>query len=51
VIVKGGPTTAIVYVYNDNTDDSDTELQAALNPNSGKPYGTSHITFCFDKKG
>ena len=51
VIVKGGPTSSIVYVYGDTTDDWDTNLQAALNPNNGKPYGVSHIEFCFDKKG
>ena len=50
VIVKGGPTSSIVYIYGDATDDWDTNLQAAWNPNSGKPYGVSHITFCFDKK-
>ena len=49
VIVKGGPNSAIVYVYGDTTDDSDTELQAPLNKD--KPYGVSHIEFCFDKKG
>ena len=48
VIVKGGPTSAIVYVYGDTTDDWDTNLQAALN--GSKPYGVSHIQFCFDKK-
>ena len=48
VIVKGGPTSAIVYVYGDPADDWDTNLQAALNKT--KPYGVSHINFCFDKK-
>ena len=48
VIVKGGPDTAIVYVYGDTTDDSDTNLQAAWNKKSA--YGVSHIDFCFDKK-
>jgi hypothetical protein len=51
VIVKGGPDSSIIYVYNDAGDDWDTDLEAALNSKNGKPYGTSHITFCFDKKG
>ncbi len=51
VIVKGGPTSSVVYIYGQDTDDSDTNLQAAWNDNSDKPYGVSHITFCFDKKG
>ena len=50
VIVKGGPTASVVYIYGDPADDWDTNLQAAWNPNSGKPYGVSHISFCFDKK-
>ena len=50
VIVKGGPYASIVYFYNQDTDDWDTNLQADWNDNSGKPYGVSHITFCFDKK-
>ena len=51
VIVKGGPTSSIVYLYSDPGDDWDTNLQAALNPNNDKRYGLSHIQFCFDKKG
>jgi hypothetical protein len=50
VIVKGGPTSSVVYFYADTTDDWDTNLQADINPNNDKPYGVSHITFCFDKK-
>lgn len=49
VIVKGGPSSATVYIYSDAGDDSDTNLQAPLN--GDKPYGVSHINFCFDKKG
>jgi hypothetical protein len=48
VIVKGGPT-AMLYFY-DKWDDADTNLRAPINPNNGKPYGISHVSFCFDPK-
>jgi hypothetical protein len=48
VIVKGGPN-AISYSY-DTFDDWDTRLTAPKNPNNGKYYGISHISFCFDDK-
>ena len=55
VIVKGGPN-AEVYSYPDAADglnyfDWDSGLTAPINPNNGKPYGLSHISFCFDPKG
>ncbi len=50
VIVKGGPN-AEVYLYTDPGDDSDQGLTAPINPNNGKFYGVSHISFCFDPKG
>ena len=48
VIVKGGPN-AILYSY-DVWDDWDTDLTAPVNPKSGKYYGISHVSFCFDPK-
>jgi hypothetical protein len=54
VIVKGGPN-AEVYSYPDAADglnyyDTDSGLTAPINPNNGRPYGLSHISFCFDPK-
>jgi hypothetical protein len=46
VIVKGG-TDANIYYYGDGGSFGDTGLHAPLNPNSGKYYDISHITFCF----
>ncbi|HEU4319208.1 MAG TPA: hypothetical protein VFS66_03925 [Acidimicrobiia bacterium] len=45
VIVKGGPT-ANVYNYDGAT--SGTGLHSPTNPNNGKYYGVSHVTFCWD---
>lgn len=46
VIVKGGENAnAYVYVPEDY---GDTGLAAPLNPNNSKPYGLSHIEFCYD---
>jgi hypothetical protein len=51
VIAKGGPK-ANVYFYNpESTGDEstgDTNLSTPINPKNEKPYGLSHITFCFD---
>jgi hypothetical protein len=44
VIVKGGPG-ANTYEYQGAT--SDTGLHAPQNPNNGKWYGLSHVTFCY----
>ncbi len=46
VIVKGGPG-ANLYDYPPPGEFSDTGLHAPFNPNSGKWYGLSHITFCY----
>jgi hypothetical protein len=43
VIVKGG-TAATVYQVSPTTSGSD--WHAPINPNTGRPYGLSHITFC-----
>ncbi len=48
VISKGGPN-ANVFVYDPPAErTSDTGLQSPINPNNGKPYGLSHMDFCFD---
>jgi hypothetical protein len=46
VIAKGGPK-ANVYFY-DPESTGDTNLVTPTNPQNGKPYGLSHITFCYD---
>ena len=47
VIVKGGPG-ANVYTYNPESM-GDTDLVTPPNPNNNnKPYGLSHINFCYD---
>jgi len=46
VIVKGG-TCANVFEYSP-PQSSDTKLYAPTNPQTGKPYGLSHITFCWN---
>lgn len=45
VIVKGGDN-ANEYVY-DPPSTGDDELNAPDNPNTGKPFGISHIQFCY----
>ena len=45
VIVKGGPN-ANFYDYRPDGNAADTALHAPVNPNNGKFYGLSHITFC-----
>ena len=45
VFVKGGPDGNL-YVYNPSVG-SDTGLHAPVNPNNGKFYGLSHISFCY----
>jgi hypothetical protein len=48
VISKGGPT-ANLYIYDPPAEStSDTGLHSPINPSNGKPYGLSHIEFCFD---
>lgn len=46
VIMKGGPG-ANVYVYNPEAT-ADGNLVTPTNPSNGKPYGISHVSFCFD---
>ncbi|MDI9644254.1 MAG: SdrD B-like domain-containing protein [Candidatus Verstraetearchaeota archaeon] len=46
VIVKGG-TAANIYSY-DPPVNSDTKLSPPINPNNNKPYGVSHVTFCWN---
>lgn len=45
VIVKGGPG-ANVYSYNPASM-GDTNLTTPTNPNNSKPYGLSHVEFCY----
>ena len=48
VIVKGG-SNANVYVYDPPQEAfSDTGLHAPINPQNQRPYGLSHIEFCYD---
>lgn len=48
VIAKGGPN-ANVYKYDPPAEKfEDKGLVSPINPNNGKPYGLSHITFCYD---
>lgn len=54
IAVKGGPSQVKVYTYDyagSGLSDSGSGLTAALNPNSGKPYGLSHLLICLDPKG
>jgi len=44
VIMKGGPN-ANVYAY-DPAVRADDDLVTQTNPNNGKRYGTSHVSFC-----
>lgn len=46
VIMKGG-SVANVYFYNPEST-GDTGLTTPTNPNNGKPYGLSHVAFCYD---
>jgi hypothetical protein len=48
VISKGGPN-ANIYIYDPPAEaTSDTDLHSPINPNNGRPFGLSHIEFCFD---
>jgi len=46
VIAKGGPN-ANVYEY-DPESFGDNGLHAPIKPDTGRPYGLSHISFCYD---
>ncbi|MGB8351806.1 MAG: hypothetical protein WCE47_15375, partial [Gaiella sp.] len=56
VVMKGGPD-AMIYYYdsgNGGLDDSDTGITTPINTNGEvgpRPYGISHVDFCFDPKG
>ena len=48
VLAKGGPN-ANAYVYEPPAESfGDTGLHAPINPNTGQPYGISHIELCYD---
>lgn len=47
IVVKGGPD-AHKYDYGANGETSDTGLHSPVNPNNGKYYGLSHISFCYE---
>jgi hypothetical protein len=49
IIIKGGPDNGILYTYSPGAS-SDSGLTAPLNPNSGKPYGFSHVCIYTAKK-
>lgn len=49
VFVKGGPNGNL-YVYNPKST-GDTGLHAPINPKNGKPYGLSHLSFCYGNGG
>jgi hypothetical protein len=46
VVVKGG-SGANAYVY-PGGETMDSGLNAPINPSNGKPYGISHVTFCWN---
>jgi LPXTG-motif cell wall-anchored protein len=47
VFVKGGPD-GLLYVY-DPESTGDTGLHAPVNPQNGKFFGLSHVSFCYDE--
>ena len=49
LLIAGGPTNAVLYTWAGGTA-SDSGLTAPLNPNSGKPYGYSHVCIYTAKK-
>ena len=49
VFVKGGPG-GLLYVYDPPEESTgDTGLHAPVNPQNGKFFGLSHVSFCYDK--
>jgi LPXTG-motif cell wall-anchored protein len=49
VFVKGGPNGTL-YLYDPPAESTgDTGLHAPVNPNNGKFFGLSHLSFCYDK--
>src|SRR5262245_17299375 len=49
IIIKGGPDNGVLYTYSPGVN-SDSGLTAPDNPNSGKPYGFSHVCIYTAKK-
>jgi hypothetical protein len=49
ILIAGGPSNAVLYTYSPGVS-SDSGLTAPLNPNSGKPYGFSHVCIYTAKK-
>lgn len=48
VLVKGGPN-ANSYVYEPPAESlGDSGLASPINDNTGKPFGLSHVSFCYD---
>ena len=48
VLAKGGPN-ANAYLYEPPAESfGDTGLHSPINPNTGEPYGLSHIEICYD---
>jgi LPXTG-motif cell wall-anchored protein len=49
VFVKGGDN-GLLYVYDPPAESTgDTGLHAPVNPNNGKFFGLSHLSFCYDE--
>ncbi len=49
IAVKGGPNTNF-YDHRPSGVTSGTRLHAPVNPNNGKFYGLSHVSFCYEPK-
>ena len=49
LLIAGGPTNAVLYTYASGVS-SDSGLTAPHNPNSGKPFGFSHVCIYTAKK-
>jgi hypothetical protein len=47
IIVKGGPAAQVYFEGCDECVQKGSGLSAPINPNNGKPYGLSNITFCY----
>lgn len=52
IIVKGGPTANVYFSGCEECLSEGSEMwdkiSAPINPNNGRPYGLSNITFCYD---
>lgn len=47
IIVKGGPNANVYFSDCEDCLTGGSGLSAPINPNNGKPYGLSNITFCY----